>query len=102
MKKILLALFLSTSFSAVASPVFLWPNCSFAMSNGQCTLVNNTGKDINCNIQITGRTQQYRSINAFEYRFLYSGMMAWVNVTNYYPNDPIVFLQGTANCNTVD
>jgi hypothetical protein len=102
MKKILIGLALFASFSAIASPVYLFPNCSFSMSSGQCTLVNNTGKDINCNIQITGRTQQYKPVNAFEYRFLYSGMMAWITVNSFYPNDPIVFLQGTANCNTVD
>ena len=102
MKTFLIGLFLTASFSAVASPVFIFPTCSYSGSSGQCTLMNNSGKDINCNIQITGRTKNGRPVNAFEYRFLYSGMMAWINVYNGDFNDPIIMLQGTANCNTTN
>ena len=101
MKKILLGLFLTASFNVFAAPVYLYPSCSFSSTNGQCTVVNNSGKDVQCSIQITGRTRDYRTINAWENRFLYSGMMAWISVSSNF-NDPITSLQGTANCNTVN
>lgn len=101
MKKILLGLFLTASFNVMAAPVWIYPSCSYSMNNGQCTLVNNSGKDVNCSIQVEGTTRDYRTIRAWENRFLYAGQMAWINVNSTF-DDPITSLRGTANCNTTN
>lgn len=101
MKKILAAIFLTLSLGASAESVFLYPTCYSTGMSGECTLQNNSGKDVSCSIQVYGSTKSGRSISAFEYRTLYSGMMAWVTVGGGNPNDPIIFIQGNASCNTL-
>ncbi|MBC7712362.1 MAG: hypothetical protein H7177_03430 [Rhizobacter sp.] len=101
MKKILLAAtILTASFGASAAPVFIFPTCN--AFQGECTIYNSSGKDINCNIQLRGMTQKGRPVSSFEYRMLYQGMFAWVRVFNADISDPITSLQGTANCNTIN
>jgi hypothetical protein len=102
MKKILLGIFLTASLNAVAAPVYLYPSCSYTATSAQCTLMNTSGKDINCNIQVTARTQKFRMINGYTTKFMYSGMMEWVNIYNYDYNDPITNVQGSANCSTMN
>ncbi|MBC7427803.1 MAG: hypothetical protein H7336_04265 [Bacteriovorax sp.] len=101
MKKLLLAAtILAACFNASAASVFIFPTCN--AFQGECTIYNSSGKDINCNIQLSGMTQKGRPVNAFEYRMLYQGMIAWIRVFNTDANDPITSLQGTANCNTIN
>ncbi len=100
MKTLLATIILATSFSATAAPVFLYPTCN--TFNGECTLYNSSGKDINCNIQVRGMTKKGRPLYSFEYKMLYSGMFAWIRVNNYDLNDPITSLQATANCNSIN
>lgn len=100
MKKILATILLTTSLSATAAPVFLYPTCN--TYNGECTLYNSSGKDISCSIQIQGWTKNGRMLSAFEYRMLYSGMFAWIKINHYDINDPITSLQANANCNTTN
>ncbi len=100
MKFLLASLLLASSFSVKAAPVFIFPNCS--TFNGECTLQNSSGKDINCNIYVTGMTKNGRMLSAYEYRMLYSGMFAWIRVNHYDYNDPITSLSATANCNTIN
>ncbi|MBY0414954.1 MAG: hypothetical protein K2Q18_12360 [Bdellovibrionales bacterium] len=102
MKKFLSALLLAVSFSAMAEPVYLYPSCRYGIgNNGECTLTNTSGKDISCNVNVTGFTRSGKYVTAYEYgRYLYSGMMTWINVYNPYLNDPITSLNANANCNT--
>jgi hypothetical protein len=102
MKKLFAALLLTASLNAMAAPVILFPTCSFGPTSGQCTLINNSGKDINCNVQIMGNTRSGRMINGYEMRYLYNGMVAWFNVSNYNVQDPIVSLRANATCNTTN
>lgn len=98
MKSILATILLTASLSATAAPVFLFPTCN--TFSGECTLYNSSGKDITCNIQVSGMTKNGRMLSAFEYKMLYSGMFAWVRVNHYDMNDPITSLQANAFCNT--
>ena len=98
MKIFTAAVLLVMSLSLRAEPVFLYPSCS--TFNGECTIYNTSGKDINCNIQLNGWTRNGRMLSAFEYKMLYSGMSAWVRIYNYDINDPITSLSANANCHT--
>jgi predicted lipase len=99
MKKFAAFCFLILSFNLFAESVFLFPNCN--TYNGECTLVNTSGKDVNCTIQVRGQTKSGRHVSAFEYKTLYQGMFAWVRVNAYDINDPITYLQANASCNTI-
>lgn len=99
MKKILAAALFTLSFGASAMPVFLYPTCS--TFNNECTLYNSSGKDVTCNINVRGTTKSGLPVSAFEYRMLYTGMFAWIRVNTPY-NDPLNYLQATANCNTTN
>lgn len=100
MKKLLALLFLTTSFSAFAEPVYLFPTCNYYGTTGECTVWNMSGKNVNCNIQVSGYTQKGSMINSYDYRSLYNGMQAWIRVNTYDINDPIVSLRANAFCNT--
>ena len=101
MKKIFLLASLMFSFNSYSAPVFLYPTCS--AYSGECTLNNTSGKDISCSIQITGQTKKGGYISTSEYRVLYQYMSAWIRVNTFDPiNDPIVYLQAYANCNTLN
>ncbi|MBC7538613.1 MAG: hypothetical protein H7281_07320 [Bacteriovorax sp.] len=105
MKKYLAALFLSLvlSFSASARPVFLFPNCYNGPAVGECSLVNNTGDVVTCNIEARGQTRRGAMMTAFEYATLYQGMYAWVRMYATNPNvDPLVYVTANAFCNTVN
>lgn len=103
MKKIMLAFFLTLSFKVTAEPVFIYPTCYASPYNSECTINNNSGKDISCSIQITGQTKKGGYVSAYEYRVLYQYMSAWIRVNSNDPmNDPIVYLQAYANCNTLN
>jgi len=101
LKKGLLLACLTFSFNAYSAPVFLYPTCS--AFSGECTLNNTSGKDISCSIQINGQTKKGSYISTSEYRVLYQYMSAWIRVNSFDPiNDPIVYLQAYANCNTLN
>lgn len=99
MKKLIAALFLTVSVSAMARPVFLMPTCS--TWNGECQLTNNTQEDISCNIRVNARTKSGKLLNQSEYKTLYSGMYAWVRVMNNNNMDPITSINGNASCHTL-
>lgn len=104
MKKIIALLFVSLFISSVqAETVFVFPRCSYSASNGECTIHNNSGKDITCTIRATARTRKGSFLNTYDYRVLYQGMFAWVRVYANNPTvDPIISLQAHANCNTLN
>lgn len=99
MKKLITIFFLTVSISAIARPVFLQPSCS--SWNGECQVVNTSGEDISCTIYVNARTKMGRSLNATEYKILYTGMYAWVRVFNSNANDQVSYITGTASCSTL-
>lgn len=100
MKKFLFITLVLTSLKTVAAPVFLFPNCS--PFNNECTLYNTSGYDVNCSIRVEGFTKSGRYLSAFEFKYLYQGMFAWVRVYNSDFNDPTVSLRADASCNTMN
>ena len=100
MKSLFAALLLTASLSASASPVFLHPTCN--AFSGECTLYNNSGKDVSCNIHVRGQTRKGVMVTAYDYRVLYQGMFAWVRVFPNNPQDPIAYLNADAFCNTLN
>lgn len=100
MKKLIAALLLTMSVSAMAKPVFLMPTCS--SFNGECQLMNSSGEDISCLIRVNARTKSGKTLNNSEYKTLYAGMFAWVRVMNLDSRDPIRTINGSASCNTLN
>lgn len=104
MKKSLAAILfgLALSFSASAEPVFLYPFCTNWGSYGECTLNNTSGKQVTCNITVTGSTKSGQYLNQFQYTILSPYQMTWVRV---YPrdtqNDSISYFSANAFCNTL-
>jgi hypothetical protein len=94
--------FLALSFSAYAAPVFLYPNCNYGPSYGECTLNNTSQETVSCNIQARGQTRKGAILSAYQYTVLYPNMLSWTRVSANDPvNDPIVYLNATAFCNTL-
>lgn len=100
MKKLIAALFLTLSVSAMAKPIFLQPSCT--SWNGECRLANTSGEDIRCTIRVNARTKAGRNLNATESKVLYTNMHAWVRVFNSQINDPVSYITGTATCSTLN
>lgn len=105
MKKILagVLLALSFSFNVSAEAVFLYPFCSNWSTYGECTLNNTSGKQITCNIQVTGMTRKGQMLSNFQYAILYPYQTTWVRVSPYdTQNDQISYLTANAFCNTLN
>ena len=100
MKKLIAALFLTLSVSAMAKPVFLQPRCT--SWNGECQVYNNTGEDITCTIRVSARTKAGRNLSNTEYKAFYNGMYAWVRVFNSDLRDQVSYITGTASCSTMN
>jgi len=105
MKKLIagLILTLGVSFSVSAEPVFLYPYCSNWGNQGECTLNNTSGKQITCNVHVSGNTRKGEMISQFQYTVLFPYQTTWIRV---YPrdtqNDSISYLSATAFCNTLN
>ena len=103
MKTLLASLLLTLSLSASAEAVFLFPNCNYSPTQGQCTVINTSGKQVTCNVQTTGQTKRGAYLSNFNYLYLSPGMMGWTYLYNNNPvNDEITSINATAFCNTVN
>lgn len=101
--KTLLIASLVTLFSVSANAqIFLRAQCNFNQFQGECSVVNHTNMTLQCHLEAQGRTYSGFYANAFVNAFLYPGQNAWVyvNSNNGYV-DPLVFVSGSANCQSV-
>ena len=90
------------ALSEISRPIFLQPTCIWNMANGQCNLTNCSGQDVVCHFYIQARSARGSMYNNYQYRILYRGMTATEYVYANNPAfDPIVYMNATAQCNTI-
>lgn len=98
MKKLIFTIGLLVA--GVSSAFELTANCHFDQSYGECSVINNTQTPIRCRLQIQGRTSMGYSYTGFEMAYLYPGQYAYAYVYANNPMiDPLVFVNGSAQCN---
>jgi hypothetical protein len=98
MKVFLITTLLTLTFQS-ASAFQIQANCQFNQSQGVCQVFNQWTTPIYCSLKAQGQTNYGVWANAFINATIYPGDYAYVyvNANNPYM-DPLVFVQGSANC----
>jgi hypothetical protein len=100
MKKILLGSMIALSFQANA--FMMNAECNYNSAHGECSVINNTPNPIRCSLHIDGRTASGATGFANEVAVLYPNQYAYAYINANNPAlDPLVYVNGYANCKSL-
>jgi hypothetical protein len=102
MKNLLIASSVFIAFSGIANAFQVQTRCQFNPFHGECSVVNDSYNMASCQLQIQGRTFSGAFYTGHENVILYPGQSAYAYVNaNNGQIDPLVYVSGFANCQTI-
>ena len=77
----------------------LTAKCTIGPILSQCSIFNDSGKSVKCSLRAEATFASRYKYRAFQTNFLYQNQSAWIYIQALNPLDPIVHIEGKADCN---